>query len=311
MKIRGNTVGTTMPRPDWNQTDPTKADYILNKPDLSNAGGLTAEQIAALDGMFKIAAYTANASAAYAIFRAAFGIGGSSDEPVIPDEPDVPEDETAELNTDGLDGFFDLRNVTGNSVSGGGGSIHATIGDGMIWNWVSPLFSSTGDEGSILSRIGWYSADKSAAQTEMGTAFTAIAAGYAKTNKNIPCVQGFTYSNLSGVMAAPSYVNADGETITLSQVQFAGTDEVTEGAYCTTAITVDGNILKYYFNGVLKLTFDGADYDGFSYWTDKTGIYGSTNINSITSTAFAVYSRALSDVEMVEMNEYLKTLGVA
>lgn len=31
-KIRGNTVGTSMPKPDWNQTDPTKADYILNKP---------------------------------------------------------------------------------------------------------------------------------------------------------------------------------------------------------------------------------------------------------------------------------------
>lgn len=35
-KIRGNTVGTTMPRPDWNQTDPTKANFIKNKPDLSN-----------------------------------------------------------------------------------------------------------------------------------------------------------------------------------------------------------------------------------------------------------------------------------
>ena len=31
-KIRGNTVGTTMPRPDWNQTDPKKANYIKNKP---------------------------------------------------------------------------------------------------------------------------------------------------------------------------------------------------------------------------------------------------------------------------------------
>ena len=36
MKIRGNTVGTTMPRPDWNQTDPKKADYIANKPDLES-----------------------------------------------------------------------------------------------------------------------------------------------------------------------------------------------------------------------------------------------------------------------------------
>lgn len=32
MKIRGNTVGTTMPRPDWDQADPRKADYIRNKP---------------------------------------------------------------------------------------------------------------------------------------------------------------------------------------------------------------------------------------------------------------------------------------
>ena len=29
--IRGNTVGTTMPRPDWAQTDPSKADFIKNK----------------------------------------------------------------------------------------------------------------------------------------------------------------------------------------------------------------------------------------------------------------------------------------
>ena len=34
MKIIGNTVGTTMPRSDWNQTDPSKADYIKNKPNI-------------------------------------------------------------------------------------------------------------------------------------------------------------------------------------------------------------------------------------------------------------------------------------
>jgi hypothetical protein len=42
-KIRGNTVGTTMPQPDWNQTDPTKADYIKNKPEIKDFGGLTTE----------------------------------------------------------------------------------------------------------------------------------------------------------------------------------------------------------------------------------------------------------------------------
>lgn len=32
MKIKGITVGTTMPRSDWNQTNPAKADFIKNKP---------------------------------------------------------------------------------------------------------------------------------------------------------------------------------------------------------------------------------------------------------------------------------------
>ena len=33
MIIRGNTVGTTVKRADYAQTDPTKSDYIHNKPD--------------------------------------------------------------------------------------------------------------------------------------------------------------------------------------------------------------------------------------------------------------------------------------
>lgn len=41
-KIRGNTVGTTMPNPDWNQTDPTKADYIKNKPTYAELGAAPA-----------------------------------------------------------------------------------------------------------------------------------------------------------------------------------------------------------------------------------------------------------------------------
>lgn len=32
MKIRGNTVGTPMKRPDFNQTDPKKSDFIHNNP---------------------------------------------------------------------------------------------------------------------------------------------------------------------------------------------------------------------------------------------------------------------------------------
>ena len=35
-EIIGNTTATPNPRPDWNQKDETKADYIKNKPDFDN-----------------------------------------------------------------------------------------------------------------------------------------------------------------------------------------------------------------------------------------------------------------------------------
>lgn len=34
MIIKGSTTASTTPRPDWEQTDPAKADYIKNKPQL-------------------------------------------------------------------------------------------------------------------------------------------------------------------------------------------------------------------------------------------------------------------------------------
>ena len=43
----------------------------------SGGGGLTSAQITALDGMFKSAAYTEDASTAYSAFKVAFGISDS------------------------------------------------------------------------------------------------------------------------------------------------------------------------------------------------------------------------------------------
>ena len=34
MKITGNTVGTTSPRPNYNQTDPSKANYIIGRENI-------------------------------------------------------------------------------------------------------------------------------------------------------------------------------------------------------------------------------------------------------------------------------------
>lgn len=43
MKIRGNTVGVSNPRPDWKQENANKADFIKNKPKNSLPAVTTAD----------------------------------------------------------------------------------------------------------------------------------------------------------------------------------------------------------------------------------------------------------------------------
>lgn len=78
-------------------TDKTVSMYdVINGKDgkdgengSGTGGGLTTEQINALDGLFKIATYKENASSKYLAFRQAFGLEGG-DEPTEPDTPDTP-----------------------------------------------------------------------------------------------------------------------------------------------------------------------------------------------------------------------------
>lgn len=62
--------------------------------DMANlqTSGLTTAQVNALDGLFKLAAYTEDASDAYAAFKTAFGLSdseGGGETPDVPDEPDA------------------------------------------------------------------------------------------------------------------------------------------------------------------------------------------------------------------------------
>lgn len=61
---------------------------MFSSGNVDQGGGLTSAQISALDGMFKIASFTADPTEAYAAFKTAFGITDSGEEE--PDEPDVP-----------------------------------------------------------------------------------------------------------------------------------------------------------------------------------------------------------------------------
>lgn len=74
---------------DYSDPDGEPTAEVLVE-DVQSGSGLTTEQITALDGMFRIAAYTADATDAYVAFRQAFGLDGV-DVPEVPVEPEVPD----------------------------------------------------------------------------------------------------------------------------------------------------------------------------------------------------------------------------
>jgi hypothetical protein len=66
--------------------------YDIQGNKIEVGGGMTAEQIPTVDELFRIGAYTSDASAPYAAFRAAFGLSGSGD--TGEDEPPIGDWET-------------------------------------------------------------------------------------------------------------------------------------------------------------------------------------------------------------------------
>ena len=48
-KIIGVTVGTQLPKPNFKQTDPTKGDYIKNKPDFEGLKAQVTEMSTSID----------------------------------------------------------------------------------------------------------------------------------------------------------------------------------------------------------------------------------------------------------------------
>lgn len=356
--------------------------YFTKNP----ASGLTTAQINALDGLFKIATYTEDASGAYAKFKAAFGIGREV-EPDEPDEPDTPVvvtytvsaelvnvtssnkastvnenasytatltaadgynldsvtvtmggvDITAtayaagvvtiaavtgnveivasasvaatepELLTDGLLSYFDLRdlgdkaNVTVGTTKG----VTATRGDGALFSWAGIPVTSSDNYGAVLPRALLYTGDGNAAQSDLGNAYSVVlmvhggVPGLATAHNTYHTQK----SNVGYGSLAPRYKTNSGEAI-CSTVAVDGD----KTGYSVCAMTVNGSVLKMYFHGQLAHTFNGADYDGFQSWIATAGC--GTIYNEGHTTAYAVYNRALTDAEITEMTEYMKTLEV-
>lgn len=210
-----------------------------------------------------------------------------------------------ELNTDGLLGFFDFRNKAASGGGSGGFYEAATVGDGRLYAWHS---KSAGNEYGAYINSMEFCSGASYTVHDFGTEFTWILKAYCDVEYTMPGAKAYVAPGNSGATVEPTYNTSD-STATATSTLIAKLP----AGYHTVTIKASDFALRVYVDATLAAEYDGADIDGFVSW------YGQFNSSDMWAgsstyrvhTAMAFYDRALTDVEIVEMDEYLKTLEVA
>lgn len=210
---------------------------------------------------------------------------------------------TAKLPTDGLVSYFDLRNRPATTTEHTDAySLDATQGNGMLYAWHS---SQPGNEyGMPLKTSSYSETTDSNTQKDFGTEFTWAMYGY--NTAFYPTDYG-SLSNVALIIFKAQGNKSSGGTTTFETLPNVGTRPNND--YHSIIITVSTETLKLFYNGTLLDTFVGSDYDDFASWLSKSTF--KRRNDSGYATALALYERALSEVEITEINEYFKTLEVA
>ena len=219
----------------------------------------------------------------------------------------VQEKAEAVLPENGLIAFFDLRNVDVNAINtaslpgGGYGIPTATKGSASLYAW-GAWVQATDNYGTTIKRALSVGAENTTTQIDLGTAYTFI---------------GFTYGGYAGCnhtavanywTVKPQYIKSDGSSANVGNNQIVTTNNP---GYLAAITRVDGAELAFFTDTTKVATFNGSDYDGFTKWVSNATVTVTPYTSSGKFTAFALYNRALNDVEIAEAVAYLKTLEVA
>lgn len=206
----------------------------------------------------------------------------------------------AELPTDGLQAYFDFRNVEWTDDGGNPSYIASAYGNNRMIDWHAQ--TSVGNEYGL--GVGGYYCNENNKDIDCGTEFTWLFHSYGS------CIFG-AYGYFGGSIVYPfninpAYKTSSGTSNVTSEQWGDTTDQVAR--YRNVAMTVNGETLKIYIDGTLYKTYIGTDYDGFVSWvsTLRAYCYGSQ-----LATAWAVYDKALSETEIIDSLEFFKTLEVA
>lgn len=217
---------------------------------------------------------------------------------------------SSEMVTDGLVNYFDFRNAKYNNDGTGGSTIiTATQGKGSLYTWAKNMVTEQNNYGMKIGRSMLYNANSVGTNNvPLGTSFTAIFKCYL-TSSSSPLFTGeyAVLSNIHKLRYKPKYKTTSGT----GTLDFNDLGTRLGNTYETVTLIVDDNICKLYFGTTLMQTNDGNTITDFQGWYDQLngiGILGGTNGYL---TQMAVYNKALSEVQLVDMLDYLKTLEVS
>ena len=217
---------------------------------------------------------------------------------------------SSEMVTDGLVNYFDFRNAKYNNDGTGGSTIiTATQGKGSLYTWAKNMVTEQNNYGMKIGRSMLYNANSVGTNNvPLGTSFTAIFKCYL-TSSSSPLFTGeyAVLNNIHKLRYKPKYKTTSGT----GTLDFNDLGTRLGNTYETVTLIVDDNICKLYFGTTLMQTNDGNTITDFQGWYDQLngiGILGGDNNGYLTQ--MAVYNKALSEVQLVDMIDYLKTLEV-
>lgn len=211
---------------------------------------------------------------------------------------------------DGYTAYFDFRNNVETSVGSGNlYKCHATDGEGYLYSWYNVFDGKISDEG--ITDVASNSYAKSGS-TDYAFPETFTYCGFMKNHNandnKVMLPWAYVATANGGVVLRGTYHKTDGTEVATDGIDIGKLNS--DGNYVSTILRVNGTKLDIFVNGELSASFDGNDYDGFSYWCNT---FGATMLpyNSGIGIGLVLYEKALSDVEVQETYAYFKTLEVA
>lgn len=280
---------------------------FVTKSDLEGIGGLSEDAKTEIITLFENVVYNDfQAAATIERLKTALNSSGSSSGGSGSGSSGSGGSDTGDLPTSGLMDYFDLRNSEPTVNTGQGLTTYAaTVGAGCLFSWSTTTHTASDEYGTKIARSCIYDKDGGTATCSCGTTFTWCFMTY---NGLVAASGYFALSNLTAFCAKATYNNTSSSTTTVETTNVSGSSKA---GYTTVFVVVNEDNLKIYVNGELYKEYNGADYSDFESWYSKLEAANIATNTDNYFTAMAIYNKALSAVELTEVQAYFETLEVA